>query len=399
MARDGRFTEDHTQGIRYSDRGERVSEKYPFTLIKQEIAKRKGKALDFAVGTPAFPLSSEMSEWLKSNSELALVPGNHDDIAAFAAAAAGFLERQYGVQIDPQHILPTAGGRAAMGILASCTLSATSTVIVTEPGYPAFARLAAQLGANVVASHLDKNNDFAPDFEYSDEVTRGSVTMVAVNYPNNPSGSTLSPAVLEKLRDLASPGLTLFNDATYGPLVYDAKPTSLLSESFPEDVRPNVVELHSFSKHYPIGPLAVAFLAGSPELMQAMSTYSEYAWSPLSRLQLLATAKCLLDVDRIRRIKDYAPGQLVSLQAVLDDIGFRTYTSHSGSYLICDVPESIAGDSVTSAQHAARVLMDKFDIAVVPLGTDEHSYLRFAALYRPDDLERLAALKSKLRIS
>jgi aspartate/methionine/tyrosine aminotransferase len=376
-----------------------VSEKYPFTLIKQEIAKRKGKALDFAVGTPAFPLSSEMSEWLKSNSELALVPGNHDDIAEFAATAAGFLELQYGVRIDPQNILPTAGGRAAMGILAACTLSATSTVIVTEPGYPAFARLAAQLGANVVVSHLDKSNDFAPDFEYSDEVARGSATMVAVNYPNNPSGSTLSAAVLQKLRDLATSGLTLFNDATYGPLVYDAKPTSLLSEVYPENTLPNVVELHSFSKHYPIGPLAVAFLAGSPDLMHSMSTYSEYAWSPLSRLQLRATARCLQDADRIRRIKEYAPGQLASLQVALDDIGFKTYPSHSGSYLICDVPQSIAGDRVTSAQQAARVLMDKFDIAVVPLGTNEHSYLRFTALYRSNDLERLAALKPKLQIS
>jgi len=375
-----------------------VSEKYPFTLIKEEIARRKGAALDFAVGTPAFPLSAEMSGWLRDNSELALVPGNRDDIAEFAAAAASFLHLQYDVRIDPQNILPTAGGRAAMGILAACTLSPASTVIVTEPGYPAFARLAAQLGANVIVSHLDHNNGFAPDFEYSDDVARGSVTMVAVNYPNNPSGSTLSPAVLQKLRYLANPGLTLFNDATYGPLVYDDKPHSLLAEVFPEDTQPDIVELHSFSKHYPIGPLAVAFLAGSTDLMHSMSTYSEYAWSPLSRLQLRATAKCLQDIDRISRIREHVPGQLKALQAVLDEIGFGTYTSHSGSYLICDVPQAIAGEHVTSAQHAARLLMDRFDIAVVPLGKGDHSYLRFSALYRPHDLERLSALGPELQV-
>lgn len=375
-----------------------MSEKYPFTLIKEEIARRNGAALDFAVGTPAFPLSPEMSAWLRDNSELALVPGNRDDIGEFSSAAASFLEDQYSVTVDPHQILPTAGGRAAMGLLAACTLSATSTVVVTEPGYPAFARLAAQLGARVIVSHLDKDNGFAPDFEYTDDVARGSVTMVAVNYPNNPSGSTLSPAVLQKLRDLASPGLILFNDATYGPLVYDDEPHSLLAEVFPKDARPDIVELHSFSKHYPIGPLAVAFLAGSADLLHSMSTYSEYAWSPLSRLQLLATAICLRDVDRIRRIREHVPGQLAALQAVLDDIGFKTYTSHSGSYLICDVPESIAGETVTSAQHAVRYLMDKFDIAVVPLGTDDHSYLRFSALYRSHDLERLAELGPKLRV-
>lgn len=375
-----------------------MSEKYPFTLIKEEIAKRKGTALDFAVGTPPFPLSSEMSDWLRANSELALVPGDRDHINEFASAASRFLNAQYGVEISPQQILPTAGGRAAMAILAACALSPASTVIVTEPGYPAFARIAAQHGARVVVSHLDPRNDFAPDFEYSSDTARGSVTMLAVNYPNNPSGSTLSPTVLKKLRSLASPGLTIFNDATYGPLVYDAEPRSLLSEAFADSCRPDVIELHSFSKLYPIGPLAVSFLAGSTDLVHSMSTYSEFAWSPLSRLQLAATAKCLQDNDRIRGFTSHVPQQLAALQEILENIGFRAYTSNSGTYLICDVPKSIAGTAISSAQSAAKCLMDKFDIAIVPLGTDQHSYLRFSALYRPHDLERLAGMGSKLQI-
>lgn len=375
-----------------------MSDEYPFTRIKEEIARRKGAALDFAVGTPPFPLSSDMSDWLRTHSELALVPGNRDDIGEFAAAASRFLNVHYGVEISPQQILPTAGGRAAMGMLAACTVSPASTVIVTEPGYPAFARLAKQLAATVVVSHLDPDNDFAPDFEYTDDIARGSVTVVAVNYPNNPSGSTLSPAVLNKLRYLASPGLTLFNDATYGPLVYDDKPRSLLSEVFPEHSRPEVVELHSFSKLHPIGPLAVSFLAGSADPLRTMTTYSEYAWAPLSRLQLVATAKCLQDGDRIRRFRDHMPTQLATLQSALDSIGFSTYTPNSGTYLICDVPKHIAGKRVSSAPGAAKYLMDEFDIAVVPVGIDNHSYLRFSALYRPHDLERLAGLGSKLRI-
>jgi aspartate/methionine/tyrosine aminotransferase len=375
-----------------------VSEKYPFTLIKEELAKRKGKALDFAVGTPPFPLSPDMSDWLKEHSELALIPGNGDDIGHFASAAVRFMREQYGVDVSPAQILPTAGGRAAMALLAACTLSPSSTVVVTEPGYPAFARIARQHGARVIVSHLDRHNDFAPDFEYTDDVAHGSLSLLAVNYPNNPSGSTLSPAVLEKLRSLSAPALTLFNDATYGPLVYDDEPRSLLSEVLPEDHQPNLVELHSFSKLYPIGPLAVSFLAGSKELLKTVSTYSEYAWSPLSRLQLAATARCLENPDRIRRFREYLPKQLASLQATLGNLGLKLYKAHAGTYVICDVPRSIAGDQISSAQGAARLLMDEFDIAVVPLGNDDHSYLRFSGLYRPRDLERLANLESKLRI-
>lgn len=375
-----------------------MSEKYPFTLIKEEIAKRKGTALDFAIGTSPFPLSPEFSAWLKENSELGLVPANRDDIGTFAAAASTYLGNIYGLDVSADHILPTAGGRAAMGILSACTLTPSDTVIVTEPGYPAFARLAAQRGASVIVSHLDPHNDFAPDFEYSKENAPGTVTMLAVNYPNNPSGSNLSPAVLQKLADIAAPGITLFNDATYGPLVYNDKPRALMSETFPMECVSDVVELHSFSKLYQIGPLAVSFLTGSADLLGAMSTYSEYAWSPLSRLQLSATARCLQDRDRIDRYREYLPKQLQALKRVLEDIGFRPYQAHSGTYLVCDVPESIAATAVSSAQGAAKLLMDNFDIAAVPLGTQEHSFLRFSALYRPQDLEQLVGLRTKLAI-
>jgi len=376
-----------------------MSDKYPFTLIKENIEKRQGNALDFAVGKQPFPLTSEMSDWIRKNSALALTPATPSHIAEFATTATAYLNRQYGLEILPQYVLPTAGGRAGMSILAACTLSPADTVVVTEPGYPAFARLAAQRGARVVACHLDPDSEFSPDFEYSEDLARGSITMVAVNYPNNPSGATLSSAVRDKLKYLASHGTTLFNDATYGPLVYNDQPRSLLSEIFPADDRPNVVELHSFSKLIPIGPLAVSFLVGSPALLKSMTTYSEYAGAPLSRLQLAATAECLRDDDRIQKFRDHIPKQLESLQTTLNDIGFRTFGSNSGTYLISEVPKSIGNTPISSAHSAAKHLMDIFDIAVVPLDTHNRSYLRFSALYRARDLERLADLRPKLRLA
>jgi aspartate/methionine/tyrosine aminotransferase len=375
-----------------------LSEKYPFTLIKENIAKRRGKALDFAVGTQPFPLSSEMADWIQKNSELALAPATPKDTEQFSLTATGYLKKQYGLDISPQDILPTAGGRAGMSIVAACTLSPADTVMVTEPGYPAFARIAAQYGAKVIASQLNPDSDFSPEFEYSEDIARGSISMLAINYPNNPSGATLSQAVRDKLRDLAGHGTTLFNDATYGPLVYNQAPRSMLSEAFPADNFPKVLELHSFSKLFPIGPLAVSFLVGAQDLIQSMAVFSEYSSSPLSRLQLSTTAECLRDEDRIQQFRDHIPNRLDSLRSVLNDIGFKTFTANSGTYLICEVPQSIADMPISSAQSAAKHLMDTFDIAVVPLDTQDRSYLRFSGLYRPHDLERLTAMRPKLLI-
>lgn len=375
-----------------------MSEKYPFTLIKENIAKRQGKALDFAIGKLPLPSSSYLSEWVRKHSDLALVPATPNHIDEFTEIAAAYLKKQYGLEIKPECILPTAGGRAAMGILAACTLSPTDTVIVTEPGYPAFARIAKQRGAKVIMCQLDPDKYFSPEFEYNEDLPRGSITMVAVNYPNNPSGATLSPVVRDKLHYLAGVGTTLFNDATYGPLVYKDEPCSLLAETYPVNEQPDVVELHSFSKLNPIGPLAVSFLVGSEDLIRSMTTYSEYAWSPLSHLQLVTTAECLSNNDGIQQFRNEVPGRLEALQSVLIDIGFKPYRSNSGTYLITEVPEYICGEPITSAQEAAKYLMDNFDIAIVPMDTQNRSYLRFSALYRQQDLEKLAALRVKLKL-
>jgi len=376
-----------------------MSTKYPFTRIKQEIAKRHGTALDFAVGMQPFPLSPDVAQWIRDHADLALIPGTPDDIAAFATAAARYMKQRYQLDIAAEHILPTGGGRAAMGILAACALSQGDSVLVTEPGYPAFARLAEQRGANVIVCELDPDSGFAPDLSAERAVAYGPLAMLAVNYPNNPSGGTLSAAVTARLGELCGPHTVVFNDATYGPLVYDGAPTSLLAGNLPPDRSPDVVELHSFSKLYPIGPLAVSFLASPTALLQTLSTYSEYAWAPLSRLQLSLTAKCLDDGERIERFRNLLPVQLAALQATLQELGFRTYGAKSGTYMICDVPASIGGECVESAQHAAKILMDTLDIAVVPLDTANRAYLRFTALYRPQDLERLAALDGRLRLA
>ena len=375
-----------------------MSERYPFTEIKEAIAIRKGKALDFAVGHQPFPLSETIFEWIHENFELALSPCSPCEVAEFNTKAAAYLSRVYDINIEAQNILPVAGGRAGMSLVAACTLSESDTVVVTEPGYPAFARIASQRGVSLVTSELDPKRKFSPDFSCSDSIAYDSVKMLAVNYPNNPSGATLSSQVCDAMAQFIHSGAIIFNDATYGALVYGDRSRSILELSNSPEDYPEVVELHSISKLFPIGSMAVSFLAGTPKLMRKLSTYSDYAGSPLSRLQLAATARCLHDSERIELYLQHIPGQIASLQDLLRDIGFSTFPAESGMYVVSQVPERIGSTPISSPHHAARVLMDQFDIAVVPLETRTRGYLRFSALYRPGDLEKLAELKQHLEI-
>jgi aspartate/methionine/tyrosine aminotransferase len=223
--------------------------------------------------------------------------------------------------------------------------------------------------------------------------------VISINYPNNPTGAKLSGAVVASLCELVSESTVLFNDATYGPLVYDEQPRSLVASEKLNERAVELLELHSFSKLFPLGPIAVSFLAGSEATMEPIKTYSEFAWSPLSRLQLHATIRCLRDSERLRELRHFFPSQLESLYNTLNDIGFRAFPTPAGVYTICEVPSHIDGKPISSADEAADQLLERFDLAVVPLDTPRRSYLRFSSLYQPEDLERLAGLRNRLRLA
>jgi len=375
-----------------------MTTRYPFALIKEKLATRGGRALDFAIGRRRVPLPESIYQWIRDHVDLAMQAAGAAETREFVEAAAALLRREYGAQVEPDCILPAPGGRAAMSAFLACAVEPGQPVFVTEPGYPAFARLAAHRHARIEALELDPAQGFAPDLSSVSGDAAVTPRVIALNYPNNPTGAVLSSQMVSSLRDVSDTATILFNDATYGPLVYDQPRTSLLDAKLTGSPDVEVVELHSFAKLFPIGPIAVSFLAGSPTTMHGVSTYSEFAWSPLSALQLKATTLCLRDAERLQTLREFFPARLQQLRQTLTDLGFAPFPSPSGVYTICPTPMQIGGRAVASAGEAAALLMDDFDLAVVPLDSPNHSYLRFTSLYQPEDLERLAGLRERLQL-
>ena len=378
--------------------GDSVTKPYPFTLIKERLAARQEKALDFAVGRRRLPLPVEIGDWVRASPDLAMQAATRTEVEQFAEAAVALLMREYDVEISTDNILPAPGGRAAMSTFVACALEPGNSVFVTEPGYPAFARLATHRHASIYEVPLDGEAAFVPDFSDALAAASGKPRVIALNYPNNPTGATLTDETADAVRRAAGTATIVFNDATYGPLAYSHDPVSLLGDGVLDDADITRVELHSFAKLFPLGPIVLSFLAGSTDIMQEISTYSEFAWSPPSKLQLSATTMCLRDAGRFRELRRFFPAQLETLQTVLTRLGFRPYTTTAGVYALSAVPSSIAGRAVSSAEEAALVLMDRFDLAVVPWDTAEQHYLRFSSLYRPEDIARLEGLGNDLQL-
>jgi aspartate/methionine/tyrosine aminotransferase len=286
-----------------------------------------------------------------------------------------------------------------MTALASCVLEPGNEVVVTEPGYPVFARLASHHHARILVAPLDPERQFAPRVEEISSEDAESVRLVALNYPNNPTGAVISDEVAVALTGRFRVDTVLFNDAIYGPLTYEGTARSILDGELAGLQDYQLIEFHSLSKLFPLGPLGISFLAGSAPLIEDIRHYTDFAWSPPSSLQMLATAQCLQDSATIAEVRQYFQEQLANLRAALVAVGFEPYPTPGGMYLLCRAPASVAGVVTPTAQAAADVLLDEFDLAVVAWDRPPHGYLRFSSLYSAEDLQSLGELGKRLALS
>jgi aspartate/methionine/tyrosine aminotransferase len=376
--------------------GDPEKQRYSFSVLRERLSRHQGPIVDFALGEFDRSLPAALSEQIREGSSLMLRRHSPAELAEFSAVAVEYLARQYGVAIAPAQILPVPGGRAAMTALASCVLEPGNGVLVTEPGYPVFARLATHHHARILVAPLDPEREFAPRLEEISQDDADSVRLVALNYPNNPTGAVISGKVAAALEGRFGPSTVLFNDAIYGPLTHDGGARSILSSDLSGIRQFDAIELHSLSKLFALGPLGISFLAGSEPLIQGIRHYADFAWSPLSSLQMRATMQCFQDSDSIEEVRRYFQERLERLRKTLVEVGFQPYPTPGGMFLLCKAPASVGGVATPTAEAAADVLLDEYDLAVVAWDRSPHGYLRFSSLYRAEDLQALGELGDRL---
>lgn len=373
-------------------------ERYQFSVIRERMKDHPGQVLDFALGDLQQDLPPSLQGLVTGSASPILDRASLDEHHAFGDEAATYLSREFGVVVEPEQILPVPSGRMAMTALTACLLEPGDGVVVTEPGYPAFARVAAHRHCRVYPVSLDPAEGFLPDLSRVPADELSGMRLVALNYPNNPTGSVLEPETVEVLtRDLGRSPI-LFNDSTYGPLVYSQPPTSLLADSIGVEAGQGVVELHSLAKLFALGPLAISFLIGSPEIIEQLRRYSDFAWSPMSSLHIQVAARALAEDQYVERVREFYHRRVERVRGGLSNLGFEPYPTPAGLYILTRVPASIAGHAVETAREAADLLLDRFGVAVAFWDIDGTGYLRFTSLYSEGNLTRLVDMKDEMRI-
>lgn len=172
---------------------------------------------------------------------------------ALREAIAGTYE-----QLGPEHILCYAGAEEGLYWVMQECAGPDDHVILTVPNYQSMESTALATGARVTGLMLDPAHDWALDLEALKRVLRPNTRLIAVNFPNNPSGAVPDRATFQALADLCEErGIRLFCDEVHRGLELD--PGRRLPQA--ADLSPRAVSLNVMSKSYGLPGLRVGWLA------------------------------------------------------------------------------------------------------------------------------------------
>jgi aspartate/methionine/tyrosine aminotransferase len=172
---------------------------------------------------------------------------------ALREAVAATYER-----IGPEHVLCFAGAEEAMFWALQELAGPGAHAVVTLPNYQSMESVTVATGAEVSGLALDEDDGWAFDLDRLRSLLRPQTRLVAVNFPNNPTGALPDHATFRALAELCEErGIALFCDEVYRGLELD--PSTTLRQA--ADLSPSAISMNVMSKAYGLPGLRIGWLA------------------------------------------------------------------------------------------------------------------------------------------
>jgi LL-diaminopimelate aminotransferase len=304
--------------------------------------------------------------------------------ARFKEAAAAFMQRTYGVQLDPvTEVNHAIGSKPALAMLPACFINPGDVTLMTVPGYPVAGTHTRYCGGSVFRLPLTAENDFFPDFSAITPEIWQRTKLLVLNYPNSPTGKTATREFYQRVIALARQHeFVVVQDAAHGLLSYDQPPLSFLSVPGAVDVG---VEVHSLSKGFDMIGWRIGWVCGHQRIVRAFADVKDNSDSGQFGAIQNAAAFALEDDEIPRRTRAKYKRRLEKLVSILGRCGFQAKMPGGTYFLYVRAPRGLAGgEKFENAEAASQYLITSQSIVTVPWD-DAGPFLRFSVTYEAAD--------------
>mgnify|MGYP000296170793 CR=1 FL=1 len=360
---------------------------YKFEKIKR--AKRQAVAdfpdrplLDFGIGENDEIAPEVVRSTMKVEIDRPENRGYADNgIPAYKEAAAAFMEREFGVRLNPEtEVLHCIGSKPALAMLPAAFINPGDITLMTVPGYPVAGTHTRYYGGQVFNLPLREENGFLPDLDAVPEDIARRAKLLVLNYPNSPTGRLADEAFFRRVVDFARRHeIVVIHDAAHIMLTYGRRPLSFLQIEGARDVG---VEVHSMSKGFHMIGWRLGFVAGHERIVRAFGDIKDNSDSGQFIAIQKAAIAALADPSIPAAVRARYQRRLGKLVAALRRLGFRADMPGGTYFLYVPAPRGLeGGPTFASAEEASQWLIRQRSICTVPWD-DAGAYLRFSVTYQ-----------------
>ena len=172
-----------------------------------------------------------------------------------------------------ENVLITHGTIGANSLVHQTLVSTGDRVVAVVPTYQQHYSIPESIGADVHHLRLSQENQFLPDLEQLRSLATSETRLIAINNPNNPTGSLMGVEMLKEVVAIAREAdAWLLCDEVYRGIDQDC---SGMTESV-ADLYEKGISTASVSKAFSLAGLRVGWIAAPRELIEKVMIHRDY---------------------------------------------------------------------------------------------------------------------------
>ena len=171
------------------------------------------------------------------------------------------------------NVVVTHGAIGANMLVHKTLVETGDRVISVVPTYQQHYSIPASIGADVHHLQLREENDFLPDLEELRALALPGTRLIAINNPNNPTGSLMDEAMLQEIVEIArSTGAWILCDEVYRGTNQEGSGMTVSIA----DIYEKGISTASVSKAFSLAGLRLGWIAAAQELIEKVSRHRDY---------------------------------------------------------------------------------------------------------------------------
>jgi aspartate/methionine/tyrosine aminotransferase len=351
------------------------------STIRALHARRKPTSIDLGLGQPTLPPEmayfERATEWTREHGCKYSTNIGFEDLRELIAARYA-----YPGLANASNVCITTGSQEAVYLALKTLLDpAHDEILLVEPAFPVYAKIAQVEGIALRAVTMDPSSDCAFDAERILDAVGPHTRLIALCSPANPTGRVISRAAVERISSalLARPGPPVYvlHDEIYRELVYTDDAGDF------GKVYPYTIAINSISKSNAMTGLRLGWIMAPADAMPDLVKMHGWTTSCASTYAQRVAFEIFAAGDLTSHRAWYATQRDGALAAARAE-GLRVIPPEGAFYLCLDT-------GVENTLEFAEALIDERDVVAIPgdiFSPSLRGWLRTSFVGPLDDIRR-----------